>query len=46
MQPAMGFRPLADWVREMKRCTILATDAPEQETNVYDTERPCWRLLW
>ena len=41
------FRPRQDWVREMKRYGILASDTkPEQGLDVYATERQYWESLW
>ena len=41
------FRPRQDWVREMKRYGILASDTkPEQGLDVYATERKYWESLW
>jgi hypothetical protein len=40
------FRPRPDWVREMKRYGVLATDAKVDAIDVYQTERAYWRSLW
>jgi hypothetical protein len=40
------FRPRPDWVREMKRYGVLATDAKVEAIDVYQTERAYWRSLW
>jgi hypothetical protein len=42
-----GFKPRADWVREMVRYGILSDcTAPEDVTNVYAVERHYWESLW
>jgi hypothetical protein len=42
-----GFRPRADWVREMKRYGILPENIePEEITDVYAVEEDYWRSLW
>ena len=42
-----GFRPRADWVREMKRYGILPpTFQPGDPVDVYATEQRYWRSLW
>jgi len=42
-----GFRPRAEYVREMKRHGILPADLPEAAPiDVYATDRAYWRSLW
>ena len=42
-----GFRPRADWVRELKRYGVLpATFQPGDSVDVYATEQRYWRSLW
>ena len=42
-----GFRPRADWVRELKRYGILAAAfQPGDAVDVYATEQRYWRSLW
>jgi hypothetical protein len=42
-----GFRPRADWVRELKRFGILdAALSPNDSIDVYGTERKYWQSLW
>jgi hypothetical protein len=42
-----GFRPRAEYVREMKRYGILPADLPEgAPIDVYATERAYWQSLW
>jgi cytochrome c553 len=42
-----GFRPRADWVREMKRYSILPADLdPAVPINCYAVERKYWESLW
>lgn len=42
-----GFRPRADWVRELKRYEILPpTFQPGDPVDVYATEQRYWRSLW
>ena len=42
-----GFRPRADWVREMQRYGILLGDlAPAAPLDCYATEQKYWRSLW
>jgi len=42
-----GFKPRADWVREMKRYEILPADvAPEALIDVYAIEGRYWESLW
>jgi hypothetical protein len=42
-----GFRPRADWVREMKRYGILPPDAQgDTITDVYAVEQAYWKSLW
>lgn len=42
-----GFQPRLDWVREMKRFGILATNLPAVASiDVYATEQRYWRSLW
>jgi hypothetical protein len=42
-----GFRPRADWVREMKRFGILPADLSEADPiDPYATEDRYWRSLW
>jgi hypothetical protein len=41
------FRPRKDWVREMKRYGILATDLdPIASIDVYAVEKKYWQSLW
>jgi hypothetical protein len=41
------FKPRLDWVREMKRYGILASDTkPEDRIDIYATERRYWESLW
>ncbi len=42
-----GFRPRADWVREMKRYEILPADTPPNSpVDVYGVERAYWASFW
>jgi hypothetical protein len=42
-----GFRPRAEYVREMKRYSILPADLPEGAAiDVYATDRAYWQSLW
>lgn len=42
-----GFRPRADWVREMKRYGILpSTFQPSDPVDVYAAEQRYWRSFW
>ncbi|MGA2498359.1 MAG: discoidin domain-containing protein [Tepidisphaeraceae bacterium] len=42
-----GFRPRAEWVREMKRYGVLGADAsPDSESDVYAVEKKYWESLW
>jgi hypothetical protein len=42
-----GFRPRADWVREMKRYGILPGDLdPAAPIDCYATEQKYWQSLW
>ncbi len=42
-----GFRPRADWVREMKRYGILPADLdPAAPIDCYATEQRYWQSLW
>lgn len=41
------FRPMPQWVREMKHYGILPEDLPaDAEIDVYETERRYWQSLW
>jgi hypothetical protein len=41
------FRPRADWVREMKRYSVLPECVkPEEVTDVYAIEQDYWKSLW
>jgi hypothetical protein len=42
-----GFKPRADWVREMKRYGVLPPDCdPHMPLDVYEVERRYWESLW
>lgn len=41
-----GFSPRKDWVREMKRYGVLASDQPPTPIDFYSVEQQYWRSLW
>lgn len=41
-----GFQPRADWIREMKRYSLLAPDVKPEAIDFYRTEQDYWRSLW
>jgi hypothetical protein len=41
-----GFSPRKDWVREMKRYGVLASDLPAGPIDFYTVEQQYWRSLW